>query len=216
MIRIAGDASAGSDRRGANFVERDTRQTLLGFVANRAHHADIGGISAGSMPLSQEIYQEGVIIPPVKLMIGGRRNEDVWRLFLANVRTPEERSGDLLAQMAANRIGIERMQGFTERFGVSALLADMKALLRYSERMTRHLIGLLPDGCYRFEEALDNDGFTEEPVVIQWPLPSTGNRPRSTFRNGPSAGGQHQCGLSCHVVGRGLCVPLCVGFGYSR
>ena len=149
------------------FVERDTRQTLLGFVANRAHHADIGGISAGSMPLSQEIYQEGVIIPPVKLMIGGRRNEDVWRLFLANVRTPEERSGDLLAQMAANRIGIERMQGFTERFGVSALLADMKALLRYSERMTRHLIGLLPNGCYRFEEALDNDGFTEEPVVIR-------------------------------------------------
>jgi N-methylhydantoinase B len=141
--------------------------TLLGFVANRAHHADIGGISAGSMPLSQEIYQEGVIIPPVKLMVGGKKNEDMWRFFLANVRTPDERSGDLRAQLAANRIGIERMTGFAERFGVHTLLADMDALLRYSERMTGHLIGQLPNGCYRFEDSLDNDGFSEEPAVIR-------------------------------------------------
>ena len=149
------------------FVEEKSEPTLLGFVANRAHHADIGGMSAGSMPLSQEIYQEGLIIPPVKLMVGGKKNEDVWRLFLANVRTPDERSGDLQAQLAANRIGIERMLGFAQRFGVRVLLSDMDALLRYSERMTRQLIGQLPNGSYRFEDALDNDGFSEEPAVIR-------------------------------------------------
>ena len=149
------------------FVEEKSQSTLLGFVANRAHHADIGGMSAGSMPLSQEIYQEGLIIPPVKLMVGGKKNEDVWRLFLSNVRTPDERSGDLQAQLAANRIGIERMLGFAQRFGVRILLADMDTLLRYSERMTRQLICQLPNGSYRFEDALDNDGFSEEPAVIR-------------------------------------------------
>jgi N-methylhydantoinase B len=149
------------------FVEEKTQLTLLGFVANRAHHADIGGMSAGSMPLSQEIYQEGLIIPPVKLMIGGEKNEDVWRLLMANVRTPIERAGDLQAQLAANRIGIERMLGFVKRFGVQTLLADMEALLRYSERMTHQLISQLPNGRYRFEDALDNDGFSEEPAVIR-------------------------------------------------
>jgi N-methylhydantoinase B len=149
------------------FVEEKSDPTLLGFVANRAHHSDIGGMSAGSMPLSQEIYQEGLIIPPVKLMVGGEKNEDVWRLLMANVRTPKERAGDLQAQLAANRIGIERMLGFAQRFGVHMLLGDMDALLRYSERMTRQLIGQLPNGCYRFEDALDNDGFSEEPAVIR-------------------------------------------------
>ncbi|MDR4462624.1 MAG: hydantoinase B/oxoprolinase family protein, partial [Nitrospirales bacterium] len=149
------------------FVEETFPSTLLGLVANRAHHADIGGMSAGSMPLSQEIYQEGLIIPPVKLMVSGQKHADIWRLLLANVRTPEERMGDLQAQLAANQIGGERMRALAERFGVQPLLAEMDALLRYSERLTRQLITTLPNGCYRFEDALDNDGFTEEPAVIR-------------------------------------------------
>ena len=149
------------------FVERKDGSSLLGFVANRAHHADIGGMSAGSMPLSQEIFQEGLIVPPVKLMVGGQKNEDVWRMLLANIRTPEERRGDLQAQLAANRIGVERMQVFAKRFGDRELRSDMDALLEYSERMTRQLIGQLPNGSYRFEDALDNDGFTQEPVIIR-------------------------------------------------
>ncbi len=149
------------------FVEEESKPILLGFVANRAHHADIGGMSAGSMPISQEIFQEGLIIPPVKLMVGGKNNDDVWRLLTANVRTPDERSGDLQAQLAANHIGIERMQGMVARFGFQALTVDMDALLQYSERMTGRLIGQLPNGCYRFEDALDNDGFSTEPAVIR-------------------------------------------------
>ena len=149
------------------FVERKSELALLGFVANRAHHADIGGMSAGSMPLSQEIFQEGLIIPPVKLMVEGKKNEDIWQMLMANVRTPEERSGDLQAQLAANHIGIKRMQEFAKLYGVEMLLADMEALIRYSEHMTRQLIGQLPDGSYSFEDALDGDGFSEEPAIIR-------------------------------------------------
>ncbi len=149
------------------FVEEKAQSVLIGFVANRAHHADIGGMAAGSMPLSQEIFQEGLIIPPMKLMVSGKNNEDVWRLLMANVRTPEERSGDLQAQLAANHIGIERMQGMAAQFGFQSLVAEMDGLLQYSERMTRQLIGQLPNGSYRFEDALDNDGFSTEPAVIR-------------------------------------------------
>lgn len=149
------------------FVEDTSPPTLLGLVANRAHHADIGGMSAGSMPLSQEIFQEGLIIPPVKLMVGHKKNDDIWRMLLANVRTPEERMGDLQAQLAANQIGGERMRAMAERFGAQPLLAEMDALLRYSERMTRQLISTVPNGCYRFEDTLDNDGFTKKPAVIR-------------------------------------------------
>ena len=119
------------------------------------------------MPLSQEIFQEGLIIPPVKLMVGGKKHEDVWRLLMANIRTPEERLGDLQAQLAANHIGIERMRELAKRFNVQTLVVDMDALLDYSARLTRRLIGQLPNGCYRFEDALDNDGFSEEPAVIR-------------------------------------------------
>jgi N-methylhydantoinase B len=86
---------------------------------------------------------------------------------MANVRTPEERSGDLQAQLAANHIGIQRMQGLAKRFGVQTLVADMESLLRYSERMTRQLINDLPNGSFRFEDAIDNDGFTEKPALIR-------------------------------------------------
>ncbi len=149
------------------FVQEQSAPFLLGFVANRAHHADIGGISAGSMPLSQEIFQEGLSIPPVKCMVNGQKNEDVWRLLMVNVRTPEERLGDLQAQLAANHIGIERMQGIAKRVSLQTLVADMDALLDYSERMTRQLIGQLPKGRYEFEDALDNDGVTDKPAVIR-------------------------------------------------
>ncbi len=149
------------------FINDKSETFLIGFVANRAHHADIGGMSAGSMPLSQEIFQEGVSIPPVKCMVNGQKNEDVWRLLMANVRTPEERSGDLQAQLAANHIGIERMLEIAQRVGLQTLLAEMAALLQYSERMTRQLIGQLPKGRYECEDALDNDGFSEQPAVIR-------------------------------------------------
>lgn len=148
------------------FTVVNGQETLLGFVANRAHHSDVGGMSPGSMPLSQELYQEGIIIPPIKLVSAGQRNQELWDFFLANVRTPIERAGDLHAQLAANRTGIERLQSLVERYGQEVVTSNMDGLLTYSERMTRTLIATLPDGTYRFEDYLDDDGIDPDPIKI--------------------------------------------------
>ncbi|MFN3475950.1 MAG: hydantoinase B/oxoprolinase family protein, partial [Candidatus Methylomirabilales bacterium] len=137
------------------------------FVANRAHHADIGGMAPGSMTLSTEIFQEGLRIPPVKLFEGGRVNQGVFDLILANVRTPREREGDLDAQVAANEIGIRRLLEITERYGPEETTRYMKELQAYAERMTREAIRRIPDGRYAFEDYLDDDGVEEEPVKLR-------------------------------------------------
>ena len=107
------------------------------YVANRAHHADVGGMSPGSMPLAREIYQEGLRIPPVLLMRAGKVQADVMNLILANVRTPEERRGDLPAQIMANRRGEERLCEMIVRYGPAGTRLNSAALLDYSERVTR-------------------------------------------------------------------------------
>ena len=129
------------------FVNTPHGEHLMGFVANRAHHADVGGMSPGSMPLSQELFQEGIIIPPLKLVSGGVVNQELWKFFLANVRTPIEREGDLHAQIGATQTGIERILGLVTRYGADELTKDMEALILYSERMTRRLIAHLPNEC---------------------------------------------------------------------
>jgi N-methylhydantoinase B len=148
------------------FVENKVGGRLIGFAANRAHHADVGGMVPGSMPLSYELYQEGLIIPPLKLVSRGELNRAVWDLLLANVRTPEERAGDLRAQMAANAKGVERMEALVGRYGQDEVASYMDGLLDYSERLTRQLIASLPDGTYHFHDRMDDDGMTSEPAEI--------------------------------------------------
>ncbi len=148
------------------FVEEGTRDVPLGFVANRAHHADVGGMSPGSMPLSRDLYQEGMIIPPLKLVEAGRTNQALWDFFLANVRTPHERTGDLQAQLAANRAGIQRLQALVARYGREHIQDNMSDLLAYSETLTRQGIRSLPNGTYRYEDVLDDDGVDCSPVTI--------------------------------------------------
>lgn len=140
---------------------------LIGFVANRAHHSDVGGITPGSMPVASEIYQEGLIIPPVKLVSAGELNQDILNLVLANVRTPEERRGDLWAQIAANQRGISRLKEIAIRYTTTQLKEAMLSLLDYTERITRTLIGTLPSGDYSFEDYLDDDGVSDAPVRIK-------------------------------------------------
>jgi N-methylhydantoinase B/oxoprolinase/acetone carboxylase alpha subunit len=137
------------------------------YVANRAHHADVGGMSPGSMPLAREIYQEGIRIPPVLLVRAGVLDRGLMQLILANVRTPEEREGDLLAQMMANRRGDERLRAIVRKYGLPRVRRNMGELQNYSERMTRAAIRELPDGVYRFTDFLDSDGVTDRPVRIQ-------------------------------------------------
>ena len=136
------------------------------YVANRAHHADVGGAYAGSMGLCREIYQEGVRIPPVKLVAGGAVQRDVLALLLNNVRTPAEREGDLGAQLAACHTGAVRLAEVAARYGLERVRAAMAALLDYSERMMRAFLERVPAGEYRAEDFMDSDGVTDEPVKI--------------------------------------------------
>jgi N-methylhydantoinase B len=129
------------------------------FAANRAHHADIGGANAGSVAAdSTEIYQEGLRIPPVKLFEAGEPDADLLGMLLANVRTPDERRGDLRAQHAANRTGARRFGDLVERHGTGTMEEAMAAVLDYSERRMRAELEALPDGSYRFVDRLDDDG----------------------------------------------------------
>jgi N-methylhydantoinase B len=129
------------------------------YVANRAHHADIGGMTPGSMPLATEIFQEGFRLPPVRLVAGGRMVEDVLALFLANTRVTHEREGDLMAQWAALRVGAERLRELARRQGVGRLARDMGALQNYSAALMRATLTRLPAGTYRARDVLDDDGF---------------------------------------------------------
>lgn len=136
------------------------------FVASRAHHADIGGMSPGSMPLSNELFQEGLIIPPVKIHEAGQPNEALWQLILSNVRTPEEREGDLHAQLAANNVGRRRLETMVDRYGLDRCLDQAQNLIDYAERMTRAAIGQIPDGSYHFMDYLDDDGLSDARLTL--------------------------------------------------
>ncbi|MGH2478538.1 MAG: hydantoinase B/oxoprolinase family protein, partial [Ktedonobacteraceae bacterium] len=141
---------------------------LFGFVASRAHHADIGGISPGSMPLSRELYQEGVIIPPLKVVRAGVVNQEVLELFYRNVRTPDERRGDMQAQLATARVGERRLQEIIARYGSTVVQAHADALLAYSARLTREALAHLPSTEARFTDYLEDDGWgaTKLPISV--------------------------------------------------
>jgi N-methylhydantoinase B/oxoprolinase/acetone carboxylase alpha subunit len=147
------------------FLGRERRPTF--FVANRAHHSDVGGMSPGSMPVAREIYQEGLILPPVRLAIRGAINRDVLDIVLANVRTPDEREGDLSAQIAANRVAEMRLAHTVKQYGRARTLHYAAALQDYTARVLGAAIRDIPDGRYEFEDALDDDGFGETPIAIR-------------------------------------------------
>ena len=144
-----------------------SKRKLLFYVASRAHQSDIGGMSPGSMPLAEEIYQEGLRIPPVKLMAAGKINRDVWDMVMANVRTSAEREGDLAAMLGANRTGERRLLGIVAKYGWAAVRQYTTEILNYSERMTRHAISTIPEGIYEAEDFLDNDGISDRPIAIR-------------------------------------------------
>lgn len=137
------------------------------YLANRAHHSDIGGMSAGSMPLSTSIYQEGVIIPALKIMKNGEVEQPLMSLILNNVRTPVERQGDFAAQFMANITGIRRIKEIVEANGIEQTRRYSDGLLQYTEKIMRKTIREIPDGEYLFEDYLDSDGISDEPINIK-------------------------------------------------
>jgi N-methylhydantoinase B len=136
------------------------------YVSNRAHHADVGGRFAGSMGPAEEIYQEGIRIPPVRIARGGIIDREMLDLILLNVRTPRERRGDLESQMGACRVGERRILEVAGKYGEQKLHALVEELLDYSERLVRAQLRSMPAGDFSAEDWLDDDGVSETPLKI--------------------------------------------------
>jgi len=139
---------------------------LLFFVANRAHHADVGGASPGSMPVSKSLFEEGFVIPPTKLVKRGRLNEEFLRLFLRNVRAPKEREADFKAQLMANEVGARLIAELLNREGKERVLFYAEELINYAERLLRKRIKRLPDGSYCFFDFVEDDGLGGGPYRV--------------------------------------------------
>ncbi len=137
------------------------------YVANRAHHADMGGMASGSMPISTSIFQEGVIIPPLLLVREDKIDESVLRLITSNVRTSEERRGDFSAQIMANLTGVKRLRDTADKYGREETLFYASALQNYTEKIARKTISRIPDGVYEFDDFLDDDGVGTESIKLK-------------------------------------------------
>jgi N-methylhydantoinase B len=154
---------------------------LMFYVAARAHHADVGGATPGSMGLASDVYGEGLRIPPVRLVRGGRADDDMRRLLLANMRGPEEREGDIAAQVGAMRTGAARLAEVVERYGFETADRYAEALIEYTARRMRACITSIPDGTYSAEDWLDDDGAGGGPVRIAVEITVDGDRARVDF-----------------------------------
>jgi len=178
-------------------VFREGATTPAFYVAARAHHADVGGYYPGSMGPCREIYQEGIRIPPVKIVKGGEIVQDVLSLLLYNVRTPEEREGDLLSQIGACRVGEARLREVMAKYDDAVLAAIICEVLDYSERQVRAELAQMPAGTFEAEDFLDDDGLSEAPVPIcvSIQLDPIGKRARLDF-----SGSSAQVGSSINAV----------------
>lgn len=145
----------------------DNKLRTIFYVANRAHHADIGGATPGSMGLATDIYGEGLRIPPVRLVRGGVIDDDLMRLVMANVRGHAERRGDFEAQIGSLKTGETRLLEIVERRGEAEARQYAQQLIDYAARMMRQTIRTIPDGIYKAEDALDDDGIADQPVLIR-------------------------------------------------
>lgn len=150
--------------------------TPIFYVANRAHHADIGGATPGSMGLATDIYGEGLRIPPIRIVRNGTTDADTMRLLLANVRGNTERRGDFEAQIGSLKSGTVRLLEIVERRGVKEALDYAGQLIDYSARLMRHTIKNIPDGVYRGEDQLDDDGISDDAVPIVATITIKGDR----------------------------------------
>ena len=157
-------------------VAASARPRVLFYVANRAHHADIGGATPGSMGLATDIYGEGIRIPPIRLVRKGIPDADTMRLLLANVRGNVERRGDFDAQIGSLKTGAARLLEIIERRGEREATEYASQLIDYSARLMRYTIASIPDGTYEAEDALDDDGVEDRPVPIRVRITIDGER----------------------------------------
>ena len=143
------------------------KDTLVAFVAAIAHHVDVGGSTPGSLVgLSKEIYQEGLRIPPVRLLADGQLNDDIFGLIMNNLRSPKETAGDLRAQVASVNRGIRQLTEIIARYGRTTITQAVEEMLNHTERQVKEEIAKIPRGIYTAEGYMDNDGLTDEPIKI--------------------------------------------------
>jgi N-methylhydantoinase B len=173
----------------------DLDGTVIGFAAVRAHHADVGGMSPGSMPQgATELVQEGLIIPPVRLVRAGVMNEEIMSLLLANVRTPHERRGDVGAQLAACAAGAAGWRALAARLGTAGLDATCDALLDYAERRVRSRLAAMEGRSGRAIDRLEGDGVTDDDIPIHVALEVRDSTLRLDFTgSAPQVAGNVNC-----------------------
>ena len=171
----AGDAIIVNDRhRGSSHLNDitvispiDIGDTRLGYVANMAHHVDVGGSSPASLGINKELCQEGIILPPTRIASGGEIDENILNVILANLRAPRETNGDLRAQLSANVVGIRRIIALQETYPIALLQSFFDELIEYTDRWTDREFRALPEGVYEAEGYRDDDGVSDEPVRIK-------------------------------------------------
>jgi N-methylhydantoinase B len=175
---------------------------LMGFIGNRGHHTDVGGMAPGSMPGdATEMYQEGLIMPPIKLFERGERCRDTWSLILANVRLPRNTEGDIAAQRAGVQTGMRRFHSLLERYGKDRVQAGIDEIIKYSERHMRSEIAQMPDGVYTFEDYMDTDGVTGRRVKIKVAVRKSGSDISFDFDGSdPQVGGAVNCVFSVTIA----------------
>ncbi|MGI8557387.1 MAG: hydantoinase B/oxoprolinase family protein [Solirubrobacteraceae bacterium] len=171
---------------------------IVAYTVTRAHHSDVGGMRPGSMPSdSREIYQEGLVIPPVRLMRAGEIVDEVLELLLANVRTPELRRGDLRAQLAANRLGGQRLLELIDRRGRDTVLTAFGAVIDYAERRARAAVGQIPDGIYTASSEVEGDGVCDDDIPLHLTVAVAGERIRIDFaKTAAQVAGNVNCPLA--------------------
>ena len=143
------------------------RGKLFGYVANAAHHVDIGGRAPGSIAMTTDIFQEGIIVPGVKFVKRGEIDPDMLKWFIANVRGKKESAGDLRAQVASNKLGIRRITELLDRYGVEVVNEVIEQLYEYTERRVRHEFARFPEGVFEGDAYVDDDGITDKPIHIR-------------------------------------------------
>ncbi|MGH2805819.1 MAG: hydantoinase B/oxoprolinase family protein [Actinomycetota bacterium] len=187
------------------------QREAIGYAVSRAHHSDVGGMRPGSMPAdSTEIYQEGLILPPVRLVAGGREVEDTLALILSNSRTPSLRRADLRAQIASTKLAQARVEELMERRGRDVVLAAFTEIVGYTERRVRAAIAALDDGVYRAETEIEGDGVGDDDFPIEVAVEISGEEMAIDFEGtAPAVRGNVNCPLSvtraaCHFALRVL------------
>ena len=184
------------------FVNEGSTNELVGFVANRAHHADIGADSPGSMPISKRLDEEGLVIPPSRLIRRGKLDEKMMTAITQATANPEQARGDFTAQISTNRSGLARLQALVGSMGIEQYGQSLAALNDYAERLAQSALQIIPDGQYQFTDVMDDDGCGAENIPIEVSITVEGHSIHVDFAGTASqTGGNINCPLSVAAAG---------------